>query len=413
MQHTPNSMRPHIVLTGRCNAGKSALMNALTRRETSLVADTPGTTTDPVRRGMEWRPFGPVLMIDTAGLEDNSPLGGKRAGRTWKALESADLVLLLIPPGVWGRAEQDLLATCRRRGLPVLPLFSQADRGGPDPSAVGELAAQCLQPLAVSSRRPEGLEKLRQEVADFLLARAPRQLSPLEGLVQAGDRVVLVMPQDSAAPAGRLIMPQARVLRELLDRRALALSTDTADLPAALDCMREPPQLVLCDSQALASVARDTPAGVPLSTFSVLFARLQGDLAGFARGARAARRLREGDRVLIAEACAHHPTEEDIARVKLPRWLEECNGVRLRFEHCRGHDFPADPAGLALAVHCGACTLNPAELRRRQAICEEARVPLGNFGTVIAALHGLLERVLAPFPESGTLLEDQVPQALV
>lgn len=396
-QGTIRGLRLHVGLVGRRNVGKSSLVNALVRQEVAIVSPVPGTTTDPVSKPMELQPIGPVLLIDTAGVDDPGELGALRVARTRAQLDRCDLVLLVAAGGVWGREEEELLAELRRRGLPVVVVFSQADRVAPEAWLVDALQADGAAVVAVSATAGTGLDELRAAIVARAPAAPVRTPVLVADLVGPGGLAVLVVPIDKEAPVGRLIMPQVQAIRDLLDGDAACLVVKEDGLAAALGRLGAAPDLVVTDSQAFAQVAAVVPPDVPLTGFSVLMCRHKGDLALQAAGADALGRLRPGDRVLIAEACSHHPVEDDIGRVKLPRWLDELAGGPLRYETVQGHDFPADLAAYAAVVHCGACTLNRQEMQGRLERCRRAGVPVTNYGLAIARRFGLLERVLAPF----------------
>lgn len=389
--------RLHVGLVGRRNVGKSSLINALMRQEVAIVSPTPGTTTDPVSRPMELQPIGPVLLIDTAGVDDSGELGALRVERTHAQLDRCDVVLLVASTGIWGRVEEDLLADLRRRDLPVIVAFNQGDRGEPEHWLVQALRAHGAAVVVVSAVTGAGLDDLRAAIVAAAPVPVTRPAALLADLVGPGGLALLVVPIDKEAPVGRLIMPQVQAIRDLLDGDAHCLVVKEDGLAAALARLRTPPDLVVTDSQAFAQVAAIVPAEVPLTGFSVLMSRQRGDLALQAAGAAALDRLRPGDRVLIAEACSHHPVEDDIGRVKLPRWLDELAGGPLAFETVQGHDFPSDLTPYAVVVHCGACTLNRREMTARLQQCRRAGVPVTNYGLAIARRFGVLERALAPF----------------
>jgi [FeFe] hydrogenase H-cluster maturation GTPase HydF len=401
-------MRVHIGLFGRRNAGKSSLLNALVGQEVSIVSDVPGTTTDPVERPMELKPLGPVVFIDTAGLDDEGALGVARAARSRQALERTDLAVLVVEGGELGDFERGLVGQLRAQGTPAVLALSKTDLRPLSPAARAALEALGLPWVETSAASGAGVDALRLAIIE----RAPEELieSPrvLADLVPPGEVAVLVMPIDEEAPKGRLILPQAQAVRDLLDGHALALVTQVPGLEAALGRLTRPPRLVVTDSQAFAEVAALTPAGVPLTSFSILFARMKGDLGAFTEGALAIDRLRPGDRVLVAEACAHHPLGEDIGRVKIPRWLGARVGGELRFDVVQGRDFPADLGPYRLVVQCGACTLNRRAVLARIERCQAAGVPITNYGLCIARSLGILERVLEPFPETRALLSSPV-----
>lgn len=396
-QSAPRNLRLHIGLFGRRNVGKSSLLNGITRQEVSIVSALPGTTTDPVEKPMELLPLGPVVFIDTAGIDDEGALGELRIARTRRALDRTDIGVI-VTDGAWGRFEQGLLAALRERKVGVLAVFNKADLGRPDPALQERLSADGVRTLACSALTGEGLGGLRAALleaapADYFDARRI-----VADLVGPGELVVLVVPIDKEAPKGRLILPQVQTIRDLLDGDALCVVTKERELRAALDRLREPPALVVTDSQAFLKVAGDTPREVPLTSFSILFARFQGDLVEQVRGTLAIERLTAGDRVLVAEACTHHPIGEDIGRVKIPRWLAQYTGARLEFDTVQGRDFPEDLSPWALVVHCGNCMGNRREMLSRILRCRQQGVPITNYGLTIAYSLGIFERALEPFP---------------
>ncbi len=398
MSSAPRGLRTHIGLFGRRNVGKSSVLNALTRQEVAIVSATPGTTTDPVEKPMELLPLGPVVFIDTAGIDDEGILGEQRVAKTRKALERTDLALLVAEAAVWGPFEEELLAQIRARSIPVVVVLNKADVGPAPAGLAGRLAAAGVPAVETSIPSGNGVAELRQA----LLAAAPADA--VEGrrivgdLVSPGDVVVLVTPIDAEAPKGRLILPQVQTLRDLLDSGAISVVVREHELAAALARLGAAPRLVVTDSQAFRQVASVVPPGVPLTSFSILFARFQGDLAEMARGVRGVDRLKAGDRVLVAEACTHHPVGEDIGRVKIPAWLRAHTGVPLEFETVQGRDFPDDLSRYALVVHCGSCMGNRREMLSRLLRGRRAGVPVTNYGLTIACSLGILERALEPFP---------------
>lgn len=406
-------LRLHIGLFGRRNVGKSSLLNALTRQQAAIVSETAGTTTDPVEKPMELQPLGPVLFIDTAGVDDEGALGAQRIAKTRQVLERVDLGVIVCDRPAWGAFEQGLHDELKARGVPVVAVFNKADLHATDEAERCRLAGLGLpvvETAAVESVAGAlGLGRGVAELRQALLEQAPEdwvnQPPLLADLVRPGEPVVLVVPIDKEAPAGRLILPQQQAIRELLDADAWALVVKERELPAALATLSRPPALVVTDSQVFLKVAADTPPGVPMTSFSILFARRQGDLAEMARGAAAIERLRAGDRVLVAEACGHHPGGEDIGRVKIPRWLRQYVGGALEFDHVQGHDFPEDLSRWSLVIHCGACMWNRREVLNRLLACRKAGVPMTNYGLAIAYSQGIFERALAPFPAARAAVE--------
>ena len=398
MRSTPKGLRLHIGIFGRRNVGKSSLLNALTRQDVSIVSEQAGTTTDPVEKPMELLPMGPVLFIDTAGIDDVGALGEQRVERTRRVLDRCDLGLIVVAAGQWGRFEEELHAELRRRQLPVIVVFNQADRGSAPSELRKRFESDRTAVVSTVATAGEGILDLRAA----LLGSAPDDFinapSLIGDLVPPGALVVLVVPIDLEAPKGRLILPQVQTIRDLLDNDAYCMVVKERELRDALDRLKQPPALVVTDSQAFLKVAGDTPRDVPLTGFSILFARFKGDLLAYTQGALAIETLSPGSRVLIAEACTHHPIGEDIGRVKIPRWLTQYVGGKLELTHVQGRDFPDDLASYDLVVQCGSCVLNRREVLSRIERCRQAGVPISNYGMTIAYSLGIFERALEPFP---------------
>jgi [FeFe] hydrogenase H-cluster maturation GTPase HydF len=393
MQSTPKSLRLHIGLFGRRNVGKSSLLNAITRQEVSIVSAVKGTTTDPVEKPMELLPLGPVLFVDTAGVDDAGALGELRMARTRAVLDRVDLGLVITERGGWGEFEARLLEELQRRKVPVLIVRNKMD--------LGLLPAQLpegVRQVAVSAQAGTGILDLREALLDLAPADFFDNRRLVADLVPPGEMAVLVVPIDKEAPKGRLILPQVMAIRDLLDGESLALVVQERELAGALGRLSRPPALVVTDSQAFLKVSADVPRSVPMTSFSILMSRFQGDLPEQVRGALGIEGLRGGDRVLMAETCTHHPVGEDIGRVKIPRWLTQYVGAKLEFSHVQGRDFPADLAPYRLVVHCGNCTGNRREMLSRIHRCREAGVPITNYGLTIAYSLGIFERALGPFP---------------
>jgi len=393
----PKGMRLHIGLFGRRNVGKSTLLNAVTRQDVSIVSDAAGTTTDPVEKPMEMLPIGPVLFIDTAGIDDVGALGAMRVQRTRQVFDRTDVGVLVVAEE-WGDFEEGILTELRSREVPAIVVFNKGDLCEPKPAVVTMLDRLGVPIVRAVALRGEGVLLLREA----LIGAAPEEFvnapAIVGDLVPPGELVVLVVPIDLEAPKGRLILPQVQSIRDLLDHDAYCMVVKERELRHALARLNRPPALVVTDSQAFLKVAADTPNDVPLTSFSILFARYKGDLAEFARGTAAIERLAPGDRILVAEACSHHPIGEDIGRVKIPRWLTQHVGGRLQCEHVQGHDFPDDLDGYKLVVHCGACVHNRREVLSRIMRCRRAGVPITNYGLTIACSLGIIERALGPFP---------------
>ncbi|HPX85239.1 MAG TPA: [FeFe] hydrogenase H-cluster maturation GTPase HydF [Candidatus Hydrogenedentes bacterium] len=400
MRSTPKSMRLHIGLFGRRNAGKSSLLNAVTAQQVSIVSPVAGTTTDPVEKAMELLPLGPVLFIDTAGLDDEGTLGELRKERTRAVFERVDLGVIVCQEGEWGAYEEMLFSELDQRKVPVIAVFNKSDIKRPDTALLNMLSARKIASLCLSTITGEGLGDFRQALLDSAPADFVEQPVILRDLVGAGELAVLVTPIDKEAPKGRLIMPQVQSIRDLLDGDASCLVTTDKGLAATLAKLKEPPKLVVTDSQAFLKVAADTPSHIPMTGFSILFSRYRGDLVTQVEGALAIDSLKPGDRVLIAESCSHHPIEDDIGRVKIPQWLMKYVQGELIFDSVQGHDFKMDLSPYKLVIHCGACVTNRRAMLNRLLRCRKAGVPVTNYGLTIAYSLGIFERALEPFPDA-------------
>ncbi len=395
LQQTPQGERVHIALFGRRNVGKSSLINALTGQTVSIVSEVKGTTTDPVSKAMELLPLGPVVFIDTPGLDDEGDLGSLRVQRTLDILNKTDLAILVTTAeaGI-GSCERQLVERLREKKLPFVTVLNQIDRLVPDPEAIRAITGETGSPvLAVSSVTREGIDGLKSALIKAVPdADGDRRI--IGDLLQPGELVVLVTPIDSAAPKGRLILPQQQVLRDILDTGAAAVVTQVPQLAGVLGGLTAPPRLVVTDSQAFGPVSAIVPQTVPLTSFSILFARYKGDLATLKVGADAVAALKDGDRILIAEGCTHHRQTDDIGTVKIPRMLEKKTGKQLVFDHTSGIQYARNLSDYALIVHCGGCMLNRREMLWRIAQARDSGIPIVNYGVLIAALQGILPRAL-------------------
>lgn len=398
MRSTPKAMRLHIGLFGRRNVGKSSLLNAITRQRVSIVSDFAGTTTDPVEKPMELLPLGPVLFIDTAGLDDVGVLGELRTERTRAVFDRVDLGVIVCEAGQWQSFEEGILEALRERGVPVVVVFNKSDIAEPASDLVDMLTGREVRVVSTAAPGNQGILEFRQALLDAAPADFLENPAILSDLVGPGEMAVLVVPIDKEAPKGRLILPQVQSIRDLLDGDACCVVTKERELRDALDRLKRPPKLVVTDSQAFLKVAADTPPDVPLTSFSILFARYRGDLVTQVAGALAIDDLRPGDRVLIAESCSHHPIADDIGRVKIPRWLTQYVGGKLEFDTVQGHDFAMDLSPYKLVIHCGACVTNRRAMLSRLLKCRQAGIPVTNYGLAIAFSLGIFERALEPFP---------------
>lgn len=405
LNQTPSGERVHISIFGRRNAGKSSLINALTGQPIAIVSDVAGTTTDPVSKAMEILPIGPVVLTDTAGIDDEGQLGELRVARTLRVLDKTDLCILVIEaghePASW---EQDLVERAKERSIPIIMVASKADLLGDGEAVRGWAQARGLRFVTVSAKTGAHVDALKAE----LIAAAPSVAEPsiLGDLVSPGDIVIMVVPIDKAAPKGRLILPQVMTIRDVIDRDAMAMVVKERELRSCLDGLGRKPRMVVTDSQAFLKVAADTPRDVWMTSFSILMARYKGDLQKFVQGARALQGLKAGDRVLIAEGCTHHKQGDDIGTVQIPRWLRQMVGGELDFGFSSGIDFPSDLRSYSLIVHCGSCTLNRREVLHRQRQAASAGIPMTNYGVCLASVHGILDRALEPFPHAKLAWEE-------
>jgi [FeFe] hydrogenase H-cluster maturation GTPase HydF len=409
MKNTPKGFRLHIGLFGRRNVGKSSLLNALTRQVVSIVSDVAGTTTDPVEKPMELLPIGPVLFIDTAGIDDVGALGEMRVLRTRQVFDRTDVGVIVAVAGEWDEFEDAILAELQERKIPVIVVFNKTDIARADTAQTARLKELHIPCVETTAALGEGILDLREA----LIRSAPEEFinapAIVGDLIPAGELAILVIPIDLEAPKGRLILPQVQSIRDILDNDAYCMVVKERELRDAIDRLKRPPALVVTDSQAFLKVAGDTPDDVPMTSFSILFARFKGDLVEFVRGAMAIDNLQPGDRVLMCEACSHHPIGEDIGRVKLPRWLRQYVGGKLEFTHVQGHDFPEDLSPYKLVVHCGACMWNRREVLSRVLRCQQAGMPITNYGLAIAFSLGIFERALGPFPAALEAYRQHLP----
>lgn len=396
-QNTPKSFRMHIGLFGRRNVGKSSLLNVVTKQNVSIVSEKAGTTTDPVEKPMEMLPLGPVLFIDTAGLDDDGSLGGLRIKKSERVFDRTDFGII-VTDGIWGQYEQSILATLRNKETAVIVVFNKLDLGEPSEDILSKLRKEGVPYVLLSATTGEGVEDFKGALAKNAPDAFIDNPTILGDLVHSGELAIFVVPIDKEAPKGRLIMPQVQSIRDLLDSDAMAMIVKERELSAALDKLKDQPKLIVTDSQAFLKVAADTPLDIPLTSFSILFARLKGDLVEQTKGARAIDTLKAGDRILIAEACTHRQLCEDIGRVKIPRWLTQFVGGKLEIDVTQGHDFPDDLSPYSLVIHCGACMWNRRTMQSRIEQCTRAGVPITNYGLAIAHSLGILDRALEPFP---------------
>ncbi len=408
MDSTPRGNRLHIAIFGRRNAGKSSLINALTNQDIAVVSNVPGTTTDPVYKAMEILPVGPVVIIDTAGIDDTGDLGELRVQRSLDVLNKADMVLLVIDAGACiTQFEQDIAERCKEKKLPVVAVLNKIDALPVTEIQINETKEKLgVEPVAVSALTGAGISDLKIAIVKSAPPSWDDQ-TIVGDLLNPGDVAVLVVPIDLAAPKGRLILPQVQTIRDILDHDAMAYVVKERELKECIGTLNKKPKIVITDSQAFLKADADTPPDVLLTSFSILFARYKGDLESLVAGAKAIEKLKPGDKVLIAEACTHHRMEDDIGTVKIPRWLRQIVGGELEFHWSSGHRFPTDLSEYKLVVHCGSCMINRREMLSRIMQVQQAGVPIVNYGVCIAYVQGILRRALSPFPMIQEMLDDE------
>ncbi len=411
MNTTPRSNRLHIAFFGQTNAGKSSLINALTGQDIALVSDIKGTTTDPVYKAMEILPIGPVVLIDTAGLNDDTRLGILRQKKTIDVLEKTDVALLVFDANQTPhQVDVDLISAIKKRNIPCIGILNKID-DMPESSATSEQALKDYATqfdipfVATSARTKQGIDSIK----DILIKHSPQDIHEhklVGDLIHPGDFVVLVTPVDSAAPKGRVILPQQQTVRDIIDHDAMAIVTKETEFAETLRKLGTKPALVITDSQAFEQVSAETPLDIPLTSFSILFARHKGDLNSLIQGASTIDRLQDGDKVLIAEGCTHHRQADDIGTVKIPRWLRQSTGKDLIFEHTAGVGFKDNLDGYKLVIHCGGCMLNHKAMNHRITSSLEENVPIVNYGVLIAYIHGILDRALDPFAQAKMIWDE-------
>jgi len=433
MQNTPRGMRLHIGIFGRRNAGKSSILNKLTKQDISIVSEIAGTTTDPVEKAMELLPLGPVLFVDTAGIDDEGSLGEMRIQKTRKIFDRVDIAIIVCDSQEWNDFEYGLYEEFKSRNIPIIAVFNKIDlyednaelqsrhceelatKQSIDWSRVGGLlrfarnddqALIDIEPVFVSAKENIGIKELKEKIINSAPEEFLNSPSIVSDLVPAGELAILVVPIDLEAPKGRLILPQVQTIRDLLDNDSMVMVVKERELKEALDRLKKPPALVITDSQAFLKVSADVPKEIKLTSFSILFARFKGELNEFVKGTVVIDKLKTGDKVLICESCTHHAIGDDIGRVKIPRWLTQYVGGKLEFEHYAGHDFPENIKDYKLIIHCGACMTNRREILSRLMKAGEAGIPITNYGLTIAYSLGIFERALEPFPMAKLIYEE-------
>ena len=397
LNDTPKSDRIHIGIFGKRNAGKSSIINAITSQNLAVVSKVKGTTTDPVQKAMELLPLGPVMIIDTPGIDDEGELGKMRVEKSYQVLNKTDIALLVVDGNVGlTQCDKDLIEEIKKRKLPYLIILNKSD----------EVCNRydIENSIWVSAETKENIWELKERLSK-LVPNENMTLKIIGDLLDPEDIVVLVVPIDSAAPKGRLILPQQQTIRDVLEAGAISVVTRDTELSQTLKALGKKPKIVVTDSQAFGKVKNDVPEDILLTSFSILFARYKGDLAEQIKAVKAIDSLKDGDYVLISEGCSHHRQCDDIGTVKIPRWLKEHSGKKINYEFSSGTEFPRDLSKYKAVIHCGGCTLNEKEMKHRIAVAKEQNVPITNYGIFIAYTQGILKRSLRAFPEIAKILD--------
>ena len=403
MNETPSADRVHIGFFGRRNAGKSSIVNKVTGQELAVVSDVKGTTTDPVSKAMELLPMGPVVIIDTPGIDDEGYLGELRVLKAKQVLNRVDVAVLIVDATVGKtNVDEELIRIFKEKEIPYLVVYNKADllktKDGNQFSSENKLNQNAEQSIYASAVTGQNIYELKERIAS-LSVTDELKLRLVGDLLEPSDFAILVVPIDKAAPKGRLILPQQQTIRDVLEAGAAAIVIKEDELSNTLETLGKKPKLVITDSQVFAKVSKETPEDIWLTSFSILFARFKGNLKAAAAGAAAIDRLKDGDKILISEGCTHHRQCDDIGTVKLPRWIRNYTGKDLEFEYSSGREFPEDVTKYSLIVHCGGCMLNEREMRYRQKCALDQEIPITNYGIAIAYMQGILKRCVEMFPD--------------
>ena len=411
MDKTPKSLRLQIGLFGRTNVGKSAFLNMVAGQEVAITSTVPGTTTDVVEKTMELLPLGPVVFLDTAGFNDLSTLAQLRMEKTRKVFNRADVILLVVEPDIWNEYEEDILSQAEKNKIPVIIVVNKIDLKYPDDLFIEKIKEKTKIFILCSSMKLENRDNYVNELKRCLMEICPDDfLNPpalIGDLLPSGGLAILIVPIDLEAPKGRIILPQVQTIRDALDNDAACLIVKEREYAHLLDNLKNPPDIVVCDSQVVLKMMADTPKNIKCTTFSILFARYKSNLVEAVRNVLIIDKLKSGDKILVAEACSHHPVEDDIGRVKIPRWLRQYVGGDLRIDVCAGRDYPDNLKDYKLIIHCGGCMFTRREVLVRFQQAKEAGIPITNYGVCISFLQGVLERALSPFPAALGVFQEK------
>ncbi|HPI20434.1 MAG TPA: [FeFe] hydrogenase H-cluster maturation GTPase HydF [Candidatus Kapabacteria bacterium] len=404
MESTPKSLRLQIGIFGRTNVGKSSFLNMIANQDVAVTSHIPGTTTDIVEKAMELLPIGPVTFLDTAGIDDLSELSEKRIAKTIKVIDRSDIAILILEPNVWNDYEENIFNELKKKKIPTIFLINKIDTAQLQDnflSKIKELNKKIILSSSIDKEmREKYIQAIKQAILDILPPSFSNQPPLISDIIKKDDLIVLIIPIDNEAPKGRVILPQVQVLRDALDSNAAAIVVQDTEYPSILDRFKEKVDLVICDSQVVDKMVAGTPENVNCTTFSIVFSRFKGDLIEEVRAVRMLDKITENDKILIAEACSHHPNEDDIGRVKIPRWLKKHLGFDAKIDIYSGRDYPDNLSDYKLIIHCGGCMITRNEKLSRMRRAGEANVPITNYGIIISYMQGVLERVLSPFPDA-------------
>lgn len=412
MESTPKSLRLQIGIFGRTNVGKSSFLNMIAGQDVAVTSPIPGTTTDVVEKVMELLPIGPVNLLDTAGFDDLTELAEKRLAKTIKILDRADIAILIVEPNIWTDFENEIIEKLIEKNINFFVVVNKIDEIHPSDSFLTMLGDKVSQFILCSStdtkQRDIYVNQLKSQILKIIPDDYNLQVPLLADIIKKDDVIILIIPIDSQAPKGRLILPQVQSIRDILDNRAVSIVVQDSEYPLSLNLLKNKPALVVCDSQVVHKMVAETPPEIKCTTFSILFSRFKGDLNEEVRGAAIIKKLKPGDKILIAEACTHHPLEDDIGRIKIPRWLRQFVGGDVQIDYATGRDFPDNLNEYRVIIHCGSCMLTRREKLMRIRNAVNSNVPITNYGITISLVQGVLERVLSPFEEALKIYQDEL-----
>jgi [FeFe] hydrogenase H-cluster maturation GTPase HydF len=410
MNKTPKSLRLHIGIFGRTNVGKSSFLNMVAGQDIAITSPVPGTTTDVVEKIMELLPVGPVVFLDTAGIDDISVLAEKRIERTKKIFDRVDIIILIVEPDLWGEYEEKIIDEANKRNTPFVIAVNKADIKYPSEEFLKMIKDKTQRIIVCSSidllSRDKYVDQLKKYFLEIPVESIFKEQAIIGDLIPKGGFAVLIIPIDKEAPKGRIILPQVQTIRDILDFDSSCVVVKETEYKKTLQSFKSMPDIVVCDSQVVDKMVNETPKEIKCTTFSMLFARHRGDLIESVKGVKTLDKLKQSDRILIAEACSHHAIEDDIGRIKIPKWIRDYMGFDIKIDVCSGRDYPDNLGEYKLIVHCGGCMITRREMFFRMHRAIQAGVPMTNYGVCISYIRGVLKRVLSPFPDVLKVLEN-------